>query len=474
MIAHTRRDFLALAASAAAALPLRALAQAPAEKIGGTLTIDPAVSGPTLPVDYTGLSYEAAQLANPAFFSAANKALIGLFRELTPHGVLRIGGGSSEFTTYSATASNTPPPFETFGPDTSKTTKSGTITTAPALGNLRAFLDATGWTCLYGLNLGQGTKENAATEAEAVHRILGPRLAAFQIGNEPDSFRNRYRPASYTPEDFIHEWLDFHAAIVARVPNARFAGPDISNKLSYLTAFAAIAPQHPDIAFLSGHYYAMGPAGNPAATLDNLLAPNPALTTLKWSAIPTIQDAVRVAKLPFRVTEANSCWNGGQPGASDVFGSALWCADTMLHFASLGFAGVNLHGGGNGIYSPIVGAPSTGFTKRPEYLGIQFAQHFAGATLLSSTLNCDEPRVTAYAARTPHGERLIAIINKTNIAAELRLVDPSIDGTHWRATILTAAALDAKTAQFRDAPFRLNRRTPISIDPHSAMLLTNG
>src|SRR6185312_669035 len=222
VIAHTRRDFLALAASAAAALPLRALAQAPAEKIGGTLTIDPAVSGPTLPVDYTCFSYEAAQLANPAFFSAANKALIGLFRELTPHGVLRIGGGSSEFTTYSATASNTPPPFETFGPDTSKTTKSGTITTAPALGNLRAFLDATGWTCLYGLNLCQGTKENAATEAEAVHRILGPRLAAFQIGNEPDSFRNRYRPASYTPEDFIHEWLDFHAAIVARVPNARF------------------------------------------------------------------------------------------------------------------------------------------------------------------------------------------------------------------------------------------------------------
>ena len=43
----------------------------------------------------------------------------------------------------------------------------GTVTSAYALHNLRGFLDATGWACLYGLNLGQGSRENAAAEAAA-------------------------------------------------------------------------------------------------------------------------------------------------------------------------------------------------------------------------------------------------------------------------------------------------------------------
>jgi hypothetical protein len=463
---QTRRQFLALTAAASLSHLARAQDSSPA-KITASLSITSSELH-TLPQDFIGLSYESAQLANPAFFSAANKPLIALFREMTPHGVLRLGGGSSEFTTYSPDAPTGPPPFETFGPDTSKTAKSGTITSALALHNLRAFLDATGWSCLYGLNLGQGTKENAAAEAEAAHHILGPRLLALQIGNEPDSFRNRYRPATYGPDDFIREWLTFHDAIIARVPTAKFAGPDISNKLTYLTAFAAEAPRHPDIIMLTGHYYAMGPAGNPAVTLDNLLSPNPVLTTLKWPAAATIQDAMRVAKLPFRMSEGNSCWNGGQAGVSDVFASALWCADTLLHFAALGFSGVNLHGGGNGLYSPIVGSPSAGFTKRPEFFGIQFAQYFAGATLLSADLHCNNDRVRAYAARTSHGQ-LIAIVNKTASPLDITLTEPSRHS--WRATRLTAPSLDATTGiEFTRDKKDVASNAPHHVEPHTAVL----
>jgi hypothetical protein len=470
-----RRDFLALTASASAASAFPRDARALEAAITGTLSIDANTPLHTLPLDFTGLSYEAAQLANPAFFSAANKPLIALFRELSPRGVLRIGGGSSEFTTYSSvdTAPTTPPPFETFGPDTSKTVKSGTTTTAFALRNLRGFLDATGWSCIYGLNLGQGTKENAATEAEAAYRILGPHLTALQIGNEPDSFRNRYRPATYGPDDFIHEWLDFHAAIVARVPAAKFAGPDISNKLTFLTAFAAEAPKHADVIMLTGHYYAMGPAGNPGATLDNLLSPNPALTTLKWPNVSVIQDAMRTAKLPFRMSEGNSCWNGGQAGVSDVFASALWCADVMLHFASLGFSGVNMHGGGNGIYSPIVGSPSTGFSKRPEYFGMAFAQHFAGATLLSSNLQCTSDRVATYAARTAHDGQLIAIMNKTTSPLSLTLTGKLATQSRWRGTQLTGPSLDAKTGIVLTPSDIHIAKGALTVTPHTALLLSN-
>ena len=283
--------------------------------------------------------------------------------------------------------------------------------TALALRNLRGFLDATGWSCLYGLNLGQGTRENAAAEAAAVYRILGPRLLALQIGNEPDSFRKRYRPPTYSPDDFMKEWNAFHAAIVATTPAAKFAGPGISNKLPYLAAFSAEAHLHPDVILLTGHYYAMGPACSPDATLDQLFDPDPRLATIHLHNLPAIADAVKTANLPFRMSEGNSCWDGGKPGVSDTLASALRCAATMLRFAQMGWCGVNLHGGGNGFYTPIAGAPSTGFTRRPEYFGIQFAQRFAGSTFQPALLRGAPPGVSAYALAFHKRQRPVAVFN---------------------------------------------------------------
>ncbi|HEY1575840.1 MAG TPA: hypothetical protein VGF82_02050, partial [Terracidiphilus sp.] len=257
-----RREFLAALAASWATCSLPGSAQS-ATQASASLTIGAVQPHSTIPSEFVGLSYESAQLANPEFFSARNHALIQIFRELAPRGSLRLGGGSSEYTTYSDELPPGPPPFEVFGPDTSKTLKKNTITSSFALHNLREFLDATNWSCLYGLNLGQGTVENAVREASAAHRILGSKLLAFQIGNEPDSFRRRFRPETYGAEDFLAEWNHFHAAIHAAAPQAKFAGPDISNKLPYLTAFAQEAPKHPDIILLTSHYYAMGPASSP-------------------------------------------------------------------------------------------------------------------------------------------------------------------------------------------------------------------
>lgn len=393
-----------------------------------------------VPKEFVGLSYETAQLANPEFFSTKNKQLVRLFRELAPNGNLRLGGGSSEYATYSDELVAGPVPFEVFGPDTSKTAKKGTVTSVLALKNLRGFLDAVNWSCLYGLNLGKGTAEDATREAAAVQRILGSRLLAFQIGNEPDSFRKRFRPASYTPADFIEEWVKYHDAIVKVTPVARFAGPDISNKLPYLTAFAEIAPKYPDVILLTSHYYAMGPASSPEATLDNLLSPDPKLTTLKRRDLHVIAEAQATAHLPYRMSEGNSCWDGGKAGVSDTFASALWCADYMLQCAARGWTGVNLHGGGNGYYTPIAGAPSTGFTRRPVYFGMKFAQRFVGTTVLGVTVTGASPRVDAFAFESSHGRELV-LINKTSqdLACEL---ESGIAGS--LVLRLTAPAIDAK------------------------------
>ena len=57
-----------------------------------------------------------------------------------------------------------------------------------AIHNLRKFLDETGWTCIFGLNLGTGTPANVADEAAYVAATLGPRLEYFQLGNEVELF----------------------------------------------------------------------------------------------------------------------------------------------------------------------------------------------------------------------------------------------------------------------------------------------
>lgn len=456
-----RRRFVAglTAAGVATSLPGLSQGAAPAR-----VEIDASKVGATIPRDFTGLSYESAQLANPAFFSSANKPLIDMFRGLSLNGNLRLGGGSSEFTTYSDADPVGAPPFEVFGPDTSKTVKHGTVTTALALKNLRAFLDATGWSCLYGLNLGQGTKENAAAEAAAALRILGPRLLAFQIGNEPDSFRNRYRPASWGPADFLKEWNKFHDAIAAVATGAKFAGPDISNKLPFLTAFAEEAPKHKDVILLTGHYYAMGPAGSPGATLDQLAEADPKQATMHVSGFPVVAEAMKVAGLPFRMSEGSSCWNGGQPGVSDTLASALWCAGTMLRFAEMGWCGVNLHGGGNGVYSPIVGAPSIGFVRRPEYYGMQFAQSFAGAQFVLASVSPTTPGMQTYTL-VQRGRRRVAVINQTESAVRLTL--PGQVSTD--AMKLSGPSLESMDGvEFREV--RVPRSPEIVVAGHTGMI----
>jgi len=460
-----RRDFLSSASVAAASCLASHLLHAQnAEPISGTLTVDESTTLATIPQDFIGLSYESAQLANSAFFSAENTALIALFRELTDQGVLRLGGGTSEFTAFTTEESPASAPFDAVGPDTSKNIKSDTPITPKSLRNLRAFLDATGWRCLYGLNLGRSPVARAAEEAFHAQSILGPRLIAFQLGNEPDAWRNRYRPATWSYADYWKEWSATHAAVVACVPQAKFAGPDVSNKMPYVIGFAEdVKHSAPDVVLLTSHYYAMGPAGAPGMTIDKLLSPDPKLER----DLAIAMSAAHGVGLPYRMSEGNSCWNGGQPGVSDTLASALWVADKMLDFASLGCAGVNLHGGGNGFYTPIAGTLAQGFTRRPEYFGMELVKPFTSATLIRSTLDCANDRIRAYAARNAKSG-LVLIINKSDQPAAIRT-----PLRHARKQwLLTGPAVDAKQgATLTESNAQALRKGILQVPAYSAILL---
>jgi len=465
-----RRTFLSLAASA---LPARALAQITGTKPAIHVRVS-AVPRATIPADFTGLSYESAQLYNVHYFAANNSELVRAFTGLSPNGVLRLGGNLSDLTRWQspvgdfatrrqlAATAHIKTTWEWKATDPVANTNRGGAITPEAIRNLRGFLDATGWKAIYGLNFGSGDAARARDEAKYVADILGDRLIAFQIGNEADLYRNNplHRDRAADFESYYALYRTFKAAVREAVPHARFGGPDTAVNMQWTELFAE--REKADAAFLSSHHYAMGPAGDPRMTASVLLAPNAGLK----KQIADAEAAMRASGLAFRLTETNSCYRGGQPGVSDTFASALWGADMILETAQSGYTGVNLHGGGDQVYTPIA-SDASGTTLRPIYFGMRFAQMFAGAELLEIAITADR-NVTAYAARDGT-KRLLALINKSGDAIGVSLDWQDVAHRAPASVhVLTAPALDTKAVSLTEiAP-----RPPNSLPAHTAMLLS--
>ncbi len=232
----SRREFLATTALSIAATGLRAQNTSP---IQAKLIIPPEAIGPRIPEDFVGLSYELEELANPDFFSARNAGLIRAFKRISSRGVLRLGGNTSEFSWWKPTP-DSPEPEHPHTREVAGEPKASYYAVTPeAIRNLAAFLEATGWSCLYGINMGTNTPARAAEEAEFAARTLGPRLQYFQIGNEVDLFGRHLRdPQTWSAQTYLTEWLSLARAIAARVPRASFGMPDIAANISWLPQIA--------------------------------------------------------------------------------------------------------------------------------------------------------------------------------------------------------------------------------------------
>jgi hypothetical protein len=457
-----RRRFLI--ASAAAAASLKVLAQAAPQPAKLTLHLDQA--GPAIPANFAGLSYEKQHLSDPNFFSAGNAGLVKQFRELTTHGVLRLGGNTSDYAVWKPTPAAVPPLAKPGDPPPNLAYN----VSLDAIHNLRAFLDATGWTCFYGIKLITSTPDVAADEAASVARILGPKLDYYQVGNEADRFGVvTHDPKTWSAAAYFSEWMTFACAIGVKVPSAKFGVPDRAGDPEWyaLVVNRLLALEHrPDVT-LTHHYYFTGPPSNPRANLVDLLRPDPKadkLASVVRAAAAKLEDSVH-RKVPYRMTEGNTCYSGGKPGFSDVFAASLWAADYLLKLASLGYAGVNMHGGEGKYVAASVGGTLPGesmiknpnephprpfytpiadiggkFVAEPVSFGMRFAEKFSGATIIPLDFDPGPVNATAYAARRANGELIVAVINKD----ATRTLKPSLAGFHGasyrllKATSLTS------------------------------------
>ena len=238
------------------------------------LTVYPDRPGNPIAADFTGLSYETSQLSDPTFFSPQNAALAAFHRRLGAAGILRIGGNTSEFSVWTPSGTPSHPSPAAIGPDTGRHPAPRRPVTPLAIRNLGGFLELSGWRLIYGLNMGSESPETVADEAACVAGVMGDKLVAFQLCNEPDLFnRNGLRPPSYDYRQFVAEWQRYFRAVKARVPPAVLAGPDTAGDNQWLVRFADEL-RH-DVAFLTHHYYAEGPPTDPSMNIERLLRPTP-------------------------------------------------------------------------------------------------------------------------------------------------------------------------------------------------------
>jgi Glycosyl hydrolase family 79 C-terminal beta domain len=411
---HTdRRRFLLTCAS------LLGVAALPPELRGATrdeneLSVDFETPGRRIPENFLGLSFETAGLSSGEIFSSTNQSLISLVQGLGPKGVIRIGGNSSDRPAL----------------------RNGLAWSRTNIEQLSGFLTATGWQLIYGLDLGSGTAEQAAEEAEIVAQVVGSNLLAFQFGNEPDLFRLNVRKPNYGVSDYILEWRQFLTEVKARIPNAPLAGPDVANDTSWFGPF--VDAFRSELVFLTCHYYSEGPASSPDVTMERMLDSGGILANI----IGTVAARTARSGLKVRMAEMNSIYEGGKLGISDTLGAALWGTDTLFTLANAGWLGINFHGGGSSRYSPITPALGGAFAPRPLYYAmLLFA--CAGRGSLVSIRQQPTSSVRAFAVRGTNGERRVVLINKNlTKSAGVRLAT-----TGKKATILrlTAPSAESKT-----------------------------
>jgi hypothetical protein len=412
-----------------------------------TVTVSSTTAG-TIPARFAGLSYEKNSMAVPRF-EGGNTDLIGLFKALGPS-LLRIGGNSVDETQWNAAGAGR---------------TSGQV--APSdIDALAAFLAATGWTVLYGVNLATSTPALAAAEVAYAVQSLGSSLYGIEIGNECDLYGNTgsYFAGNWNLTDFEQRWEEFRTAILAAAPDVVLTGPaSASNITSWTVPFGQYAGKQ-QIALLTQHYY-RGDGQSASSTAALLITPD---TTLVSDLAELAAGAAQIG-IPYRMAETNSFYDGGASGVSNSYASSLWVIDHLYNIALGGGVGANLHGGGDSPgYTPIADDNGTVVEVRPEYYGVMLVTLAGTGTLLATTVSAAGLNVTAYAVKGADGTLNITIVNKDSTQNLSVTVDCGQTLTSATLQLMTGPSLAATSGvQIQGAEIGLDG----TFAPQAAMTL---
>jgi hypothetical protein len=393
---------------------------------------------------FAGLSFEKKCFDNPSFFSTSSTQLMNLLKQVGSctqlnTGVIRIGGNTAD--QYEYVGTNTPGTGQ-FGNE--------------AILNLAAFLEATGWKCLYTINLAgaaNGTNTQtptlAAQEAAFVAGKLGGYLYGFCLGNEPDLWTSAQDyPSNWTAQQYQALWNQYRSIILApgAAPGCPIMGPDASgiywpSPTDWIEPFGT--SENGSLQEFTQHYYWQGGQKPSNETATQLVSPDTFLTgTILPPDLVAVQNATPAGKptIPLRISECDSFYADSAAGVADGYGSALWCINFLFTLALNGVCGANFHTNGGtetGDFTPfVVSVPweQTGATVtsvHPEFYGIIFFSLVQWGSIYESTLTLGgtpiptgSPTVNAYAVHLSNGNLFTVVVNSTATDYTLNLTVP--------------------------------------------------
>ncbi|UOE48203.1 hypothetical protein MTO98_27700 [Mucilaginibacter sp. SMC90] len=346
--------------------------------------------------DFLGFSYEKVSLTDTSLFNKNNVTLINLYKNLGV-GSIRIGGNTVDYTYWS-----------------NSLRKSNNIKDSVFKSDIvrfAAFDKLVSWKTIWGINLGKANVQAMGDETTAVSDNLQDLVGSFALGNEPDFYyRNKYRTPNYDQFSYSKDFKTYSDSIKSVLPKAIFSGPETVGSVYQTQFFNDFSS---NISLLSGHYYRMGPAGDTSITIKKLFTPDKDLISMVKGSL-TLANTVN---MPYRLTETNSVFNGGQRGISDAHASAVWGVDFLCLMAKMGVAGVNFHTGNGAVYvyTPISQKDNAYFAE-PLYYAMLFFHEASIKRFLKCDVTKGSDKLSIFSFERTDGRIGFVFVNKDDKA----------------------------------------------------------
>ncbi|EDQ98404.1 glycoside hydrolase family 79 protein [Laccaria bicolor S238N-H82] len=205
------------------------------------------------------------------------------------------------------------------------------------------------------INLRNASYELSKAQVAAAQQILGSKLDAVEIGNEPDFYgRQTYRNAStWSPEAYAAQFVEWSHNLTSDLnlpknffwPGGYATHPDTTNFTTANTIALGINNAS-TVKIYSDHWYpydSCSPEHVAQASYDHLV--NHTQITDFINSYKGEIAASKAVGMDFLVGESSSIACSGLQNVSNTYGQALWMADTYLYAASINVTRIYTHQG---------------------------------------------------------------------------------------------------------------------------------
>jgi hypothetical protein len=389
--------------------------------------VDERSPGRVVPEGFLGLSVEWSTLFDYLGDGAGNPrpSTVKLLADFAQDGhrpLVRIGGNSQDLVWWNPTGGALP--------------ARARISVSPLhIATLARLQAALGNQLVIGLNLALGDVDNAAALAAAARAAIAPDgIAAFELGNEPDSYVPTHRQSGYDWAAYLSEVRGLRDGVATRLaPAAKipFMWPALATARWLPNLDGEVAGGRSLGGMVSAHKYPFTVCGGLPPPRPSDLLGDLATTGLATGLAPHIK-AARDAGVRFRMSEVNTVSCGGAPGVSDTYAAALWAAAFAMQMAAAGADGVDFHCGeltaGVSHYAAFLYDVAGHPLVRPLYYGMRLASLATAAhgRLLPVTIAGAAP-LRAFATLGDDGALRVLVMNPTATAVSGLKVAAHVD-----------------------------------------------